>query len=157
MTRQLNEWRNDQWSVARESLEPEDQSLWKITKRLMGVSTPSPPLVNQGGIDLSNSEKVEAQADSLETQFHPVTDTSVSAETEMADVGMKSCFLTPASEPKLTNHDEVHEAIRGFLVSKAPGSNGIPNRALNHLPQRAVSLIAQIFNAVLRIHHFPQV
>jgi hypothetical protein len=28
---------------------------------------------------------------------------------------------------------------------------------LKHLPQRAVSLLVQIFNAVLLIHHFPTV
>jgi hypothetical protein len=27
---------------------------------------------------------------------------------------------------------------------------------LKHLPKRAVSLLARIFNAVLRNHHFPQ-
>jgi hypothetical protein len=36
-------------------------------------------------------------------------------------------------------------------VSKAPGQNRIPNRAFKHLPQRAVSLLVQIFNAVLLI------
>jgi hypothetical protein len=34
------------------------------------------------------------------------------------------------------------------------GPNGIPNRALKHLPQLAVSLLAQIFNAVLLTDHF---
>jgi len=41
--RRLNEWRNDQWSVTLESLDPEDQSLWKMAKRVMRVPTPSPP------------------------------------------------------------------------------------------------------------------
>jgi hypothetical protein len=75
----------------------------------------------------------------------------------MVDVALRSYFLTPASEPKLTNPDEVQEAIRGLKVSKAPGPNGIPNRALKHLPQRAVSLLVQIFNAILLTHHFPTV
>jgi len=43
VTRRLNEWRNDQWSATLESLEPEDQSLWKMAKRVMRVPTPSPP------------------------------------------------------------------------------------------------------------------
>jgi hypothetical protein len=47
------------------------------------------------------------------------------------------------------------EAIRGLKVGKAPGPNGIPNRAMKHLPMRAVLLLVQIFNAVLRTHHFP--
>jgi hypothetical protein len=53
---------------------------------------------------------------------------------EVVNVWLMSYFLTPASKPKLTNPDEVHEAIRGQKVTRAPGPNGIPNRALNLLP-----------------------
>jgi hypothetical protein len=70
-------------------------------------------------------------------------------------VALRWYFQAPASEPKLTNPDEVHEAIRGLKVGKAPGPNGIPNRALKHLSQRAVSLLVRIFNAILLTHHFP--
>ena len=64
--------------------------------------------------------------------------------------------MTPVSEPQLTNPDEVYEAIRGLKVRKAPDPNGIMNRALKHLPKRAVSLLSHIFNAVFHTHHFPQ-
>jgi hypothetical protein len=152
---QLNEWRNDQWSATLESLDLEDQSLWRMTKRMMRVPTPSPPLVTRGEIAVSDSEKAEAFADNLETQFQPVADPSVPAVIETFDVALKSYFQAPASEPKLTNPDEVHEAIRGLKVGKAPGPNGIPNRALKHLPQRAVFLLVQTFNAIFLTHHFP--
>ena len=134
VTRRLNEWRNDQWSATLESLHPEDQSLWRITKRVMRLPTPSPPLVTPGGIALSDPEKVEALADNLETQFQPVTDPSFPAVIEKFDVGLRSYFMAPASESKLTNPEEVQEAIRGLKASKAPGPNSIPNRALKHLP-----------------------
>ena len=42
-------------------------------------------------------------------------------------------------------------------MGKPPGPNGIPNRALKHLPMRAVLLLVQIFNAILCTHHFPPV
>ena len=42
VSRRVNEWRNDQWSATLESLNPEDPSLWKMTKRVMRVPTPSP-------------------------------------------------------------------------------------------------------------------
>ena len=116
-----------------------------------------PPLVTPGGIALSDSEKAEALADNLEAQFQPVTDPSFPAVIEKDDVALRSYLMTPASEPKLTNPEEVQEAIRGLNVGKAPGPNGIPNRALKHLPQRAVSLLVQIFNASLLIHHFPTI
>jgi len=109
------------------------------------------------GLALPDCEKAEALADSLETQFQPVTNHSVPAVIEMVDVALRSYFLTPASKPKLTNPDKVHRAIRGLKVNKAPGPNVIPNRALKHLPQQAVSLLAEIFNAVLLTLHFPTV
>jgi len=74
VTRQLNEWRNDQRSATLESLDPEDQSLWKMTKRVMRFPTPSPPVVTPGNIALSDSEKAEALVDSLEAQIQPVND-----------------------------------------------------------------------------------
>ena len=70
------------------------------------------PLVTPGGIALSDSEKAEALADSLETQFQPVTDPSVPAVIEMVDAELGSYFMAPVSEPKLTNCEEVQEAIR---------------------------------------------
>jgi hypothetical protein len=155
VTNRLNEWRNDQWGATLESLNPEDQSLWKMTKRVMRVATLSPPLATPGGFALSDSEKAEAVADSLEDQFQPVTDHSVPAVIEKVDVVLESYFQTPASEPHLTNPDEVQAALKGLKLGKAPGPNGVPNRALKHLLVRAVLLLVHIFNAVLHTHHFP--
>jgi hypothetical protein len=107
------------------------------------------------GIILSDSEKAEALADSLETQFQPVSDPSVQAVIEMVNVELGSYSMSPASEPKLTNPEDVQEAIRGLKVSKAPGPNGVPKKALNNLPQQAVLILVQIFNAILLTHHFP--
>jgi hypothetical protein len=42
----------------------------------------------------------------------------------MIDVSLRSYFLTPASEPKLTTPEEVHEAMKGLKVRKATGPNG---------------------------------
>ena len=75
----------------------------------------SPPW-SPRGIALSDSEKAEALADTLEAQFQPVAHPSVPAVIEMVEVALRSYFQAPASEPKLTNPDEVHEAIR---VSKS--------------------------------------
>jgi hypothetical protein len=65
----------------------------------------------------------------------------------MVDMALRSYFLNPASKPKLANPDKVHEAISGLKVGSA----------LKHLPQQVISLLFQILNVVLRIHHFPTV
>ena len=79
------------------------------------------PLVTPVGITLSDTDKAKALADSLETQFQPVTDPSVPVVIEMIDVGLRSYLMAPASKHKLTNPEEVQEAIRDLKVSKAPG------------------------------------
>jgi hypothetical protein len=122
-----------------------------MTKWVMRVPTPSAPWSTQGEWALSDAEKSEALADNLEAQFQPLTDPSVPAVIETVDVGLRSYFMAPAGQPKLTDPEEVQEAIRGLKVGKAPG----PNRGLKHLPQRAVSLLVLIFNAILLTHHFP--
>jgi hypothetical protein len=141
VTLQLQEWRNDQWSDNLEALNPEDQSLWRMTKRVMRVTTPTPPLVTPGGNALSDSEKAEAIAARLEAQFQPVADPSDPAVIETVDVALRAYSYEPASEPMLTDPAEVQHAIRGLKISKAPGPDGIPNRALKHLPQRMILLL----------------
>ena len=142
MTSRLKEWRNEpvecntqiprpQRPIAVEDDQTRDESSYSV----------SPP-GHTGGICSLRPEKAEALADSLETQFQPVTNPSVPAVTEVVNVALRSNLLTPASERKLTTPDKVHEAIRGLKFSKALVPDGIPNRALMHLPQRAVSLLA---------------
>jgi hypothetical protein len=131
--------------------------IWKMTRRVMRVPTPSPPLVTPGRFSLSDSEKAEALVDSLEVQFQPVNDPSDPAVIEMVDKALQAYSFSPASEPKLTNPAEVQDAIRGLKVGKAPGPNSTPNKALKHLPQRAVFLLVAIFNAALLARYFPAV
>ena len=69
-----------------------------MTKRVMRFPTPFPPLVTPAGLALSDSEKAEALADSLEDQFQPVTVPSVPSVIEMVDVALESYLQTAASE-----------------------------------------------------------
>jgi hypothetical protein len=155
VTNQLNEWRNDQWSNTLESLDPEDQSLWKMTRWVMRIPAPSPPLVTQGGLALSDSKKAEALADSLVAQFQPLNNPSVPAVIEMVNEEMRVYSYATASELQLTNPAEAETAIRDLKVGKAPCTDGILNRALKHVPLSVVSLLVVLFHAILRTKYFP--
>jgi len=48
VTRWLNEWWNDQWSATLESVDLEDQLLWRMTNRVIRVPTPSLLLATLG-------------------------------------------------------------------------------------------------------------
>jgi hypothetical protein len=105
--RKLNEWRNDHRNATLEFLDTKDQSLWRMTKRVMNSSYSVSPLVTPGGFALPDSEKAEARADKLEAQFLPVTDPSVRTVIELVEVELRSYLMTSASEPKLTNREDV--------------------------------------------------
>jgi hypothetical protein len=57
----------------------------------------------------------------------------------------------------LTDSAEVQDAIRGLKISKAPGPDGILNRAFKYLPQRVILLLVAIFNAIFRTQNFPSI
>jgi hypothetical protein len=116
VTYRLNEWRNEQWSDTLESLDSEDRSLWKMTKRVMRFPTPSPPLHVPGGLAPSDSKKAEALADILEAQFQPVNDPSHPAVIKMVNEAMRAYEYASASEPKLTSPSKVLQAIKGLKV-----------------------------------------
>jgi hypothetical protein len=66
-----------------------------MTKRVMRVPTPSTPLQVPGGLALSDSEKSEALADSLEAQVQPVDDPSDSAVIKMVNEAMHAYEYAP--------------------------------------------------------------
>jgi hypothetical protein len=101
---------HDLWSDALEALHPEDQSPWMVTMWVVRVPTPTLPLDTPRGIALSDSEKAEALAGSLEAQFQPVDDPSDPAVTETVDVALRAYSYEHASEPILTDPAEVQHA-----------------------------------------------
>lgn len=62
--------------------------------------------------------------------------------------------MTPASEPNFVNPYEFQEAIIGLRYVKAPAPNSIQNRALKHFLPRAIPILAQTLNAVIRTLRF---
>ena len=102
---ELKKWRNAQWAHTIESLNPEDQSLWKI-KRVMRIPDPTPPLQVPGGLAYSDSEKAKALVDNLESQFQPVQVSPMRMDNvERVREAMESSALLP-------NPTEVFKACR---------------------------------------------
>jgi hypothetical protein len=49
VARSFNDWSKEQWGASLESLNPEYQSLWRMTKRMMRVPIQTPALDTPGG------------------------------------------------------------------------------------------------------------
>ncbi|KAJ8914744.1 hypothetical protein NQ315_017455 [Exocentrus adspersus] len=65
----LNELTQESWAKHLESLDPQDNSLWKVQKALrLPARRKIPPIHGTRGVVYTNQEKAEAFADSLELQ-----------------------------------------------------------------------------------------
>jgi Reverse transcriptase (RNA-dependent DNA polymerase) len=149
--------RNDAWKLCLESLETQDNSLWRMAKALKREVTPNEPLHGPQGLVYQEDEKAEVFADSLEAQCSPVTD----ANTDLDNVDMihrrlrRRLAVEPDSQLPPASPDEIKQILRRLKKKKAPGPDGIPNLALKLLPQKGVAHLVAIANATLRLRHFP--
>lgn len=51
--------------------------------------------------------------------------------------------------------EEIHLILKNIKNKKSPGIDSIPNIALKNLPPKAVSLLVEITNAIMKLGHFP--
>nr|CAD7409120.1 unnamed protein product [Timema cristinae] len=61
----VREYRNSVWEDKIESLCVQDRSLWQMTRNLMRVPAPRPPIVSRNGVANSDQEKAGALAEHL--------------------------------------------------------------------------------------------
>ncbi|KAF2879443.1 hypothetical protein ILUMI_26723 [Ignelater luminosus] len=152
--------RNESWEAKLESLDLADNSLWRMAKVLRHKWSPIPPIHGERGLAHTDEQKVEAFADNLERQCSPnYANADVQhigrvhriVRTMLRDQGDREPqILQPASS------EEVREHIKATQAKKAPGPDGITNRALKALPNKAIAALTGIINAMLRTRHFPR-
>lgn len=126
----------------------QNQSPWRINRWVMQLPIKSPSLVTPVEIAVSDSEKPEALADSLEGSVSAAKSPSEPAVIEIVAVTFPSYAFAPESGLKLTNPTDVHGVLRGNKVGRAPDPNGITNRALKHPSQTALSLLLKVFKVI---------
>ncbi|CAK1550659.1 unnamed protein product [Leptosia nina] len=58
---------------------------------------------------------------------------------------------------KIVTPEEVYRNIKSMDTKKAPGFDLIDKKVLQELPRKAIAYLTMLFNAILRIRHFPDV
>lgn len=124
-------------------------SLWRSAKRLKRPVIAKPPLRNlRGSWARNDEEKSDLLASHLKNVFTPNTCTDLSELPPVVarrPIGIRFQFL------------DVLEAIDSLNAKKAPGFDQISNKMLLELPFTAKRLILFIFNAIIRLEHFPPI
>ncbi|GBP60591.1 RNA-directed DNA polymerase from mobile element jockey [Eumeta japonica] len=154
----VQEFRNESWSDLMEEITPSHKAFWKITKVLKTEGyTPISPLKRpDGSIALNDVEVAECIADSIETQCshasppHDIAHISRIEEEIHQKTSLESKDdLTPVSL------SEVQTLVKSLKTRKAPGLDGVSNKAIKCFSQPLLSLLVAIFNACLRNCYFP--
>ena len=127
-------------------------SLWKASRKL----TRSPQIISpirrpQDGWARSPIEKANLFAKHLTEVFQPHSSIAAADVTEYLHTPFQ---MSPPIQPFTSA--EIIEAISRLNPKKAAGHDLIGNKAIKELPIKGIALIASIFNAILRLQHFPK-
>jgi hypothetical protein len=145
VTLQLQEWRNDQWSDTLGALHPEDQSLWRMTKMVMRVTTPTPRWELLSGLRESRGLSRQSWG-SVSAGSRPIGPGSYWD----GWCGFASVLLWARKRTHVDRLRGGSWCLPGSQYQQGTRPDGIPNRALKHL-------LVALFNAILRTQYFPPV
>ncbi|GBP89455.1 Probable RNA-directed DNA polymerase from transposon BS [Eumeta japonica] len=135
-------------------------SLWKVTKALKSEGyLPTPPLKKpDSSLAVDDLEKAECIADSIELQCsHTLPPHDIQHITHIEEEVRHKTSLDPADDLAPVSRDEVQKLVKDLKAKKAPGLDGISNKAIKCFPTTLLSLLVVIFNACLKNCYFPPV
>lgn len=102
-----------------------------------------------------NKEKATISASILEEQFSnnllSSPDTTWKVQETKTRLSKTDTFSAVEIQPTA-----VMQRLRALYPKKAPGMDGIPNRALSLLPEEAVQRLTRVINAILKYAVFPR-
>lgn len=126
-----------------------DYSLWRATRDLKRPVIRKPPLrMENGGWARNDKEKGDLFVEHLRKVFTP--NITYSSIVDLPPVIPQHRAVSLRFEIR-----EVEKAIVDLNPKKASGIDGISNKMLLELPRIALRIILFIFNAIIRLEHFP--
>ncbi|CAI6364669.1 unnamed protein product [Macrosiphum euphorbiae] len=148
----LKEHRQLAWDRFTSTLNFQDQSLYKLNRRLLHKKPASAPLTTNSGQKIYDTKsKLELFADTMRDQF------TANPGNELLEVNRSVNELNGYSTKSslFTTPGEVFGIIKNLPSAKAPGHDNITNAALKHLPAPAIVRLSNLITACLRHSYFP--
>lgn len=157
----IKKHRNDKWTRKLQSLNPNDSSLWKMTKALKRVSQQIPTLTENGKTFITPDEKSNALAEAfekvhkLDINFNVLSNQQIVNEVDTF-LGRQHPVDNEYYTQNLVNPAEIKSIIRKLPNNKAPGPDKTENIILKNLSKKAIVQLTHIINAIIRLQHFPR-
>ncbi|GFY16790.1 probable RNA-directed DNA polymerase from transposon X-element [Trichonephila clavipes] len=155
--RLVGNYRQQVWEDHLTSLDAEDGSLWGTARAFRKKASPISALNGPNGIALSDSNKTDLIAQSLESQFqlnniqNPQKDQIISSivDAYINDHANTTDEIQPALPSEIINY------IKKIKIKKSPGRDGITNKMIKNIPLITVFKITNIINNMFKLRSFP--
>ena len=157
----INTARNRKWGDKLEALNPQDNSLWKLTRALRNARETIPALTGiNGRTAITESQKANGLADYfVDIHNNHLPDNNLEQDRMENDINQllgHDIQLTRREFTKvMTNPSEVAGIVRTLPGNKAPGKDGIEYKLLKYLPRKGIVQLTYLINAILRLQHWP--
>lgn len=131
-------------------------SLWKVARKTKMQQTSAPPIkTTEGNWARNEEEKANTFATHLESVFTPHSrEITIEEENLILDI-INAPHQMSLPITKFKVKEVRREVATNLNPKKAPGYDLITAEILKQLPDVAIKLITIIFNAVLRLGHYP--
>jgi hypothetical protein len=155
----LREHSNKKWTTLLENTKIEDNSLWRLTKKLKQTPHQTiPPLEKQNRTAITDEDKLEMIAETFEEQFTPNQANTLS---QTKDIEIHTAIYNlertiPTTPIPTTTTEEINQIIQNLPPKKAPGPDQITNKMLKQLNEQAITKLTEIINAIFKHRHFPK-
>lgn len=152
----LKRKKDSMWESKISQANEEMGNFWQLLRSCKRRQNPNTPLRVGNRKLFNNLEKAEVSADILVEQFNNRAPSRPDIEREATRVSDLIDEMV-GEAPDIIPQEAVSAKIRSLSWKKAPGMDGISNRALKLLPNEAISSLTRLINAVIQCGVFPKV
>lgn len=150
---------NKNWEEFVSGLNPEDNSLYSLKRKLQNKKIDIPPLMGPNGAVTSDEDKANLLAETLSNNVQPNYNNLNRILINNTINNNNNYFLNPPPdinmENAITSPIEIINIINNLKVKKAAGPDNISTNTIKNLPLKAIVLINNIFNKCILLKYFP--
>lgn len=150
---------NQKWNQVLDEMESDDKAFWKMTRKIRNKKITYPPMQTEAGMCYTDKEKAQAFARQMERQCLLNNDPNddINWETRVDNTAKQlqnqpkdNNSIKPASDT------ELNDIINKLPENKAPGIDGISNKAIKKAPKKTRMALLNIINASVRLVYYPR-
>ncbi|GBP13807.1 RNA-directed DNA polymerase from mobile element jockey [Eumeta japonica] len=152
----VQEFRNENWSDLVQEITATHKAFCKVTKALKTEEYIPALKRPDNSVALDDAEIAECLADSIESQCsHASSPHDIVHINHIEEEIQNIASLEPKDDLPRVSLSEFHTLMKSLNTRKAPGLDGISNKAINCFSLPLLGLLVAIYNACLENYYFP--